>query len=241
LIGEIAELEHKARRQDVLVDDDTIAAFYAERIPPDVSTRAAFERWRAPAEAGDPNLLLLTREFLMRHLAANVTEELFPKAIATAGTTLPLKYRFAPGDPQDGVTVTVLLVLLNQIDEARLSWLVPGMVRDKVTAYLKALPKSWRSRVIPMAEVVTDFLTQVSSRDGSIEDALRNYLQRRLDDTLPSDVFEAMALPPHLVFNIRVVDASYRELATGRDLQSLREKLGEAAQMSFAAVGHPFE
>jgi ATP-dependent helicase HrpA len=241
LVAEIAELEHKARRQDVLVDDDTISAFYAERIPPEVSTRVAFEPWRRQAEARDPNLLLLTREFLMRHVAANVTEELFPKTIATAGTTLPLKYRFAPGDPQDGVAVTVPLPLLNQIDEARLSWLVPGMIRDKVTAYLKALPKSWRSRVIPITEVVTDFLTQASSRDGSIEDALRDYLQRRLDDTLPSDVFDAAALPPHLAFNIRVVDASARELATGRDLQSLREQLGEAAQMSFAAVGHPFE
>jgi ATP-dependent helicase HrpA len=241
LIAEIAELEHKARRQDVLVDDDTIGAFYGERIPPDVSTRVAFERWRAQAESRDPSLMRLTREFLMRHVAANVTEELFPKSIPTSGTTLQLKYRFAPGDPQDGVTVTVPLPLLNQIDEADLSWLVPGMVRDKVTAYLKALPKSWRSRVIPMAEVVTDFLTQASSRDGSIEDALSNYLQRRLGDTLPSGVFDATALPPHLAFNIRVVDASGRELATGRDLQSLREQLGEAAQMSFAAVGHPFE
>ena len=241
LIAEIAELEHKARRQDVLVDDDTIAAFYAERTPPDVSTRAAFERWRAQAETRDPNLLLLTREFLMRHLASNVTEELFPKTIAMAGTTLPVKYRFAPGDPQDGVTVNVPLALLNQIDEPRLSWLVPGMVRDKVTAYLKALPKSWRSRVIPMAEVVTDFLTDASPHNGSIEDALRNYLQRRLDDTLPPQIFDALSLPPHLAFNIRVVDASGRELATGRDLKALREKLGEAAQMSFAAVGHPFE
>jgi ATP-dependent helicase HrpA len=241
LIAEIAELEHKARRQDVLVDDDTIGAFYGERIPPDVSTRVAFERWRVQAESRDPSLMLLTHEFLMRHVAANVTEELFPKSIPTSGTTLQLKYRFAPGDPQDGVTVTVPLPLLNQIDEADLSWLVPGMVRDKVTAYLKALPKSWRSRVIPMAEVVTDFLTQASSRDGSIEDALRNYLQRRLGDTLPSGAFDATALPPHLAFNIRVVDASGRELATGRDLQSLREQLGEAAQMSFAAVGHPFE
>jgi ATP-dependent helicase HrpA len=240
LIAEIAELEHKARRQDVLVDDDTIAAFYAERIPPDVATRVAFERWRANAEAGDPNLLL-TREFLMRHVAANVTEELFPKTLAIAGTTLPIKYRFAPGDPHDGVTVTVPLALLNQIDEARLSWLVPGMVRDKVTAYLKALPKSWRSRVIPMTEVVTDFLARASAENGSIDDALRDYLQRRLDDALPPHAFDAVALPAHLAVNIRVVDASARELATGRNLTALRAKLGEAAQMSFAAVGHPFE
>jgi ATP-dependent helicase HrpA len=182
----------------------------------------------------------LTREFVMRHVAANVTEELFPKTLEMAGVTLPLQYRFAPGDPWDGVTVTVPLALLNQIDVARLSWLVPGMVRDKVTAYLKALPKAWRSRVIPIAEVVTDFLS-ASSQDKSLEDALRDYLQLRLGDALSPDLFAVDALAPHLAFNVRVVDANRRELAEGRDVAELRARLGEAAQMSFAAAGQRFE
>ena len=240
LIAEVAELEHKARRQDVLVDEETIAAFYAERIPADISTRVAFERWRTEAEQRDPDGLLLTRDFVMRHVAANVTEELFPKTLALAGAALLLNYRFAPGDPWDGVTVVVPLALLNQVDDARLTWLVPGMVRDKVTAYLKALPKSWRSRVIPIAETVTDFLT-VTAHDGALEERLRDYLQRRLGDTIPADAFSATALPPHLAFNVRVVDANGRELAAGREIGALRAKLGEAAQMSFAAAGHRFE
>ena len=157
-----------------------------------------------------------------------------------AGTALPLKYRFAPGDPWDGVTITVPLALLNQVDDARLSWLVPGMVRDKVTAYLKALPKSLRSRVIPIADVVTDFLS-ASTDDASLEQRLREYLQGRLGGPVSADVFAADALPRHLVFNVRVVDAGGRELAAGRDIVALRAQLGEAAQMSFAAAGHRFE
>ncbi len=116
LVAEVAELEHKARRQDVLVDDEAIAAFYAERLPAGIHSLATFERWREDAERTDPQLLFLTREALMRHAAAHVTEELFPETLAMAGTELPLKYRFAPGHPQDGLTLTVPLALLNQVD-----------------------------------------------------------------------------------------------------------------------------
>jgi len=241
LVAEIAELEHKARRQDVLVDEDTIAAFYAERIPAGIHTLAAFERWRADAEARDPAVLRMTRDNLMRHGASQVTEELFPAALSMAGITLPLKYRFAPGDAWDGVTLTVPLALLNQLDDARLSWLVPGMVRDKVAAYLKALPKAMRGRLVPVPEVVTAFLTQATAGSATLEDALRNYLSQRLNETMATGLLDRAALPPHLHFNVRVVDAGDRELAAGRDLKALRAQLGQAAQLSFAAAGPAYE
>jgi ATP-dependent helicase HrpA len=241
LVADVAELEHKARRQDVLVDDDTIAAFYAERIPPDVHTLAAFERWRKEAEARDAGLLRLTREYLMRHGAAQVTEELFPPSITMAGAVVPLKYRFAPGNPQDGVTVTVPLPLLNQLDEAWLTWLVPGMVRDKIAAYLKALPKALRNRLVPVPEVVTAFLTRAAPGAAPLDTALRDYLDDRLADVVPAQALDPVELPAHLRFNVRVVDAAGIELAVGRDLKALRAKLGEAAQLSFAAAGPAFE
>jgi ATP-dependent helicase HrpA len=241
LVAEVGELEHKARRQDVLVDDETIAAFYAERLPPDVWSLATFERWRTAAEARDPALLRLTREYLMRHAALQVTEALFPETIAMAGSTLPLKYRFEPGHPFDGVTMTVPLALLNQLDDARLSWLVPGMIRDKVTAYLKGLPKAWRNRLIPLPEVVTSFLTSVPAGQAPLEAALRDYLEARLGDAVSADVIGAVEIPAHLRFNVRVVDAGGSELAAGRDLKALRAQLGEAAQLSFAAAGPAFE
>ncbi len=241
LVAEVAELEHKARRQDVLVDDETIAAFYSEQVPAGIHSLVAFERWRVKAEVSNPRVLFLTREYLMRHAATQVTVELFPGELELAGTKLPLKYRFSPGHPLDGLTLTVPLSLLNQLPEARLSWLVPGMIREKITHYLKALPKAWRNRLIPLPEVVTAFLEDSTEPAMSLQDALRGYLQERLGDAPPADVWDGSEIPAHLVVNVRVVDAAGGELAMGRDLTQLRAQLGEAAQMSFAASGESVE
>ncbi|HEX3631233.1 MAG TPA: ATP-dependent RNA helicase HrpA [Casimicrobiaceae bacterium] len=245
LIASIAELEHKARRQDVLVDDEALYAFYAERVPADIHSTVAFERWRERVEASAPRLLYMTREALMRHAAAGVTEEQYPETMTMAGAPLPLAYRFAPGHPLDGLTLTVPLALLNQIDAARLSWLVPGMIREKVGWYLKALPKAWRNRLTPATEIVTGFLESIDRAAPAagidLADALRTFLGARLGEALPADVWESTEPPPHLRVNVRIVDASGKELAQGRDLAVLRTQLGEAAQLSFAAAGPEFE
>jgi len=245
LIASIAELEHKARRQDVLVDDEALYAFYAERVPAGIHSTVAFERWRELGEATAPRLLYMTREALMRHAAAGVTEDQYPDTMAMAGAPLPLAYRFAPGHPLDGLTLTVPLALLNQIDAARLSWLVPGMIREKLSWYLKALPKGWRNRLTPPAEVVTAFLesteSDLSAAGAELADALRVFLSARLGEAVPADIWDGAELPPHLRVNVRIVDASGKELAQSRDLSELRTQLGEAAQLSFAAAGPEFE
>jgi ATP-dependent helicase HrpA len=238
---EIAELEHKARRQDVLVDDEAIYAFYAERIPEDVCTAVAFERWLERTRTKDPKRLFMTRELLMRHAAESVTEEQFPEWLEMTGARLPLKYRFSPGHPLDGLTVTSPLALLNQIDEDRLSWLVPGMVREKVAWYLKALPKAWRNRVPPGQAFVTAFLSEAHEGRRSLAEALRAFLTARLGANVPADVWDGRELPLHLMMNIRVVDPGGRELTTSRDLAALRARLGEAAQLSFTASEPAFE
>jgi ATP-dependent helicase HrpA len=240
LIAAVAELEHKSRRQDVLVDDEAIYAFYAERVGEGISTRVAFDRWRREAEAADPRRLFLTRELLMRHAAAAVTAEQFPEAVDVGGAKLPLNYRFDPGDPLDGLTLTVPLALLNRLDAARLSWLVPGMVREKVAWYLKALPKAWRSRLPPVPEVVTAFVEQ-AHEPGALRAALRAFVAGRFGAALPAEVWAGAVPPPHLRFNLRVVDAAGRELAAGRDLGALRAQLGAAAQLDFAAAGPALE
>jgi ATP-dependent helicase HrpA len=241
LIAEIAELEHKARRQDVLVDEEAIAAFYAARIPDDVFSRSTFEAWRRLDERRHPKRLFLTRDALMRHAASSVTEALFPPTLAIAGAALPLKYRFAPGHALDGLTLTVPLALLNQVDDATLSWLVPGMIRDKVTHYLKTLPKPSRNRLIPLPETVTDFLDKAPRGTLSLVEALRDYLRQRLGDEPAAQVLNDSELPAHLRMNIRVVDAAGRELAMDRDMGALRERLREAARLEFAAEGPAFE
>ena len=240
LIADVAKLEHKTRREDVLVDDEAIAAFYAERMPDDVHSRATFERWRKASERADPKRLFLTRVLLMRHAAYAATEALFPETLMIAGSALSLKYRFAPGHPLDGLTLTVPLALLNQIDEATLSWLVPGMVRDKVALYLKSLPKALRNRLIPLPDAVTAFLEQTRSRDVALPDALRDYVHERLGDA-PAQAFRDVDLPPHLRINLRVVDASGQELGMDRDVAALRSRLSDAARLEFAAEEPAFE
>ena len=241
LVAEIAELEHKARRQDVLVDDEAIAAFYAERVPHGVHSLATFERWRGDVERAEPRALFLTREVLMRHAAAHVTEALFPERLAMAGAELPLKYRFAPGQPQDGLTLTVPLALLNQIDPARLSWLVPGMIREKATFLLKALPKAMRNRLAPLPDSVTAFLEAVPYGREPLTDALRGWLRGRLGEAPPVAAWDGLAMPAHLEVEVRVIDAAGSELGAGRDLAALRAQLGEAAQLSFAQAGPSLE
>jgi ATP-dependent helicase HrpA len=230
LIREIEELEHRTRRPDVLVDDAVIATFYSERLPPEVRDVRSLESWHGK----DSKALFLTRADLMRHGAESVTEELFPRQLRMGETTFPLSYRFDPGHALDGVTVNVPLALLNQVDEATLDWLVPGMIRDKVAWTMKALPKRVRTQLIPVPEHVTKFLEWATPGERTVKDAVLAYAGRVMGDRLDADIWSKDDIPPHLLMNIRVVDDAKRELAMGRDLGELRKRLGEAASLTLA-------
>ncbi len=164
LIAEVEELEHKARRQDVLVDEHQLFAFYDSKIPADICQAASFEKWREGAEKLNPKLLYLTRDDLMRHGADAITAVQFPEKMVLSGVDgkqaieIPLKYRFEPSHILDGVTATVPLALLNQLDPTATEWLVPGMLREKLTYLVKALPKNFRRVCVPVPEFVTGFL-----------------------------------------------------------------------------------
>jgi ATP-dependent helicase HrpA len=255
LIQEITDLEHRARRPDVLVDDSAIFAFYDARLPQELKDSRSFDTWYRAASATEPKLLFLAREDLMRHGAESVTEELFPKQLAIGEATFPLAYRFDPGHPLDGVTLNVPLALLNQVDAAEIDWLVPGMIRDKIGWAMKALPKRVRSQLVPVAEHTTKLLEQMTSprtpqrNDSSprtpqrgndpgpiptVKAAVLAYASRITGERLDDTVWSKDDPPPHLLMNIRVVDEAKRELAMGRDLGELRKRLGEAASITLA-------
>jgi ATP-dependent helicase HrpA len=241
LISEIEELEHKARRQDVLVDEHTLFAFYDEIIPAGIINGAGFEAWRETAEKTNPKLLYLTRELLMRHGAAGVTEAQFPESFVMDGVSLPLKYRFEPSHPLDGVTATAPLALLNQLDSTRAEWLVPGMLREKLTTLVKALPKTYRRVCVPVPEFVTGFLEQTKVGEIAILQALASYIKQRTKlEISPSD-WPQDALPAHLLMNFRIVDEKARELAMGRDWNVLKQQLGQAAQLTFRSASPEIE
>ena len=238
LIRELRELEHKARRRDVLVDEHTIYEFYDALIPPGIYNKAGFERWRREAEAREPKLLFLTREYLMRHAATDIAEELFPDKLHAAGTAFQLRYRFDLGNPLDGVTVTVPLHLLNTLGETPFDWLVPGVLREKVTWCMKALPKGIRKHLFPLPEQVTSFLQSADAASEpprmAFSEALRKFVQRRIGEPIPEHAWDDREMPAHLRMNFRVIDEAGQELAIGRDLLALKGQLGQAAQLTFA-------
>ena len=237
LIREIRELEHKARRPDVLVDEAAIVAFYDALIPAGIYNGAAFEQWRRDAESTNPTLLCMTREYLMRHAAADISEAQFPDRMTVNGVDLKLTYRFEPTHALDGVTLTVPLHLLNQLEAALFDRLVPGLIREKVAFCFKALPKAFRRHLVPVPESVTAFLEQDSGSgtdDSALTAALAKFTQRRAGTPVSADVWDDAKVPSHLMMNYRVIDDAGRELAMGRDLDALKAQLGQAAQLTFA-------
>jgi ATP-dependent helicase HrpA len=177
----------------------------------------------------------MTREYLMRQNAAGATQAQFPDQMDVDGVQLKLRYRFEPAHPLDGVTVTVPLHLLNKLEETPFDWLVPGMLRDKATWGIKALPKNIRRHLFPLPEQVSAFLQWVDTNEarGSFEEALRKFVQRRIGEPVPANAWDDKALPAHLRMNFRVVDEGGRELGVGRDLLALKGQLGQAAQLTF--------
>ncbi len=232
LIEEVQELEHKARRRDVLVDEEAIFGFYDALIPQDVINGAGFEKWRSEAERADPKLLHLTRDYLMRHAASGITEAQFPETLCVADSELRLNYRFDPGHALDGVTVTVPLALLNKLGDTPFDWLVPGLIRDKIAFAFRALPKAIRRNLVPVPGRVTEFLAEYGGREP-LAAALGEFVQRAVGAPVAAGALEAIAYPPHLRMNFRIVDDAGRELAGGRDLAALQEQLGQAALLTF--------
>ena len=234
LIADVQQLEHKSRRHDVLVDDEAIFAFYAERIPPGIYSTVDFEKWRHQAERDNPKLLFLSREYLMRHAAEQITEDLFPDALTVGMQTVDLCYRFEPGHALDGVTLIVPLHLLNQVDEARCEWLVAGLLRDKITYLLKGLPKTLRKNFVPVPQVVTAAMEILEPDSGPLTVALSQALFKKTGIDVPVEAWDVADLPAHLLMNFSVLDESGQEIASGRDLPALRNQLGVKARRTFS-------
>ena len=337
LIKEITELEHKSRKQDVLVDDEALFAFYNERLPEiawkdaqgsvwgsedsvriiesdkaerssekersefrqnehnvsrqnenhsntvgwvenptpaataktvgfDNPTYAAqqtapqknrlkplpladirtFQAWLKTAERDNPRLLFLSRDDLMQHAAAHITEEQFPKHWQTADGKFKLSYRFEPHHPLDGVTLTLPLTVLNRISPAALEWLVPGMIREKIQLQIKALPKQIRRICVPVPEFITQFLSQNPDRNAPILPQLAQAIAKtagdiRILEQINQDEWAAFRLPEHCYFNLRIIDDGGQELAMGRDLIQIQQQLGKAAATTFRDNTQEFE
>lgn len=236
LVRQVEELEHKSRRQDVLVDDELIHAFYDQQLPADVHSGHTFERWYREESKRQPKLLWLTKEELMRHEAAGITTSAFPKTLRLGGVDCTTSYLHEPGDARDGVTVTVPIYALNQVNEERCEWLVPGMLKDKVLALVKSLHQKPRARLVPLPDYVAEFVELTPFAQGSLMDALLKAVRERTQLAVQRNDFKLETLSPHLFMNFRVVDEHGRQLGMGRNLAALKAELGGQARSAFQAL-----
>ncbi|MBZ0106491.1 MAG: ATP-dependent RNA helicase HrpA [Sulfuricella denitrificans] len=234
LVEEIEALEHKARRQDILVDEQRIFDFYDKIVPPGIHNGAAFDKWRREAERAHPRLLYLSREQLMRHEAGHVTEDMFPPSIMIDGHEFSLSYRFEHGHPLDGVTLSLPLAALNQISSARCEWLVPGLLREKITLLIRSLPHKLRSACVPVPVFVTMAMHEIAPGNLPLVDALTRFIARHKNINVPAEAWPPETLPAHLQMNFSIISESNSEIASGRNLAELRKKLGSKAEIIFS-------
>ncbi len=241
IIADIESMEEKARRRDILADEEELFRFYDERIPADITTAAQFEQWRKRAEAKDPALLFVARERLMRHAAEAITEAQFPDHIAFDDMSLQLQYRFEPGHVQDGVNVIVPIALLNRVPEHYFDWLVPGLLREKCIALLKTLPKQWRKQFVPIPETVNRIFSQLHACDRSLTETIGELVAPH-GEKIPPAAWQSEELDPFYRANFRVVDAGGELLGEGRDLAELKQRLRAPMQQSLQReVTHGFQ
>ena len=240
LIAKVEELEHKSRRQDVLVDEELIFAFYDQQIPQDLCNGRNFEQWYRAESKNRPDLLKLSRDELMLHEAAGITTSAFPRVVRLGGVDCAASYLHEPGDPRDGLTVAVPLFVLNQVQDERCEWLVPGMLKDKIQALLKSLPQRPRSRFVPLPESATRLAELLGTPDRIGHIGLVDALLKQVRDETSLDVkrtdFKLDMVPAHLFMNFRIVDEHGRQLGHGRNLGALKAELGAKARGAFQAL-----
>jgi len=242
LIDEIQDMEHKSRRQDVLVDDELIFAFYDELLPEHVYSGQTLEKWYKEQESNHPSApaLFMSKQTLMRHEAKGVTYQSFPPTLRMGGVDCKVEYLHEPGASRDGMSVTLPLFVLNQVHDDRAEWLVTGMLKEKIQALLKSLPQRPRSRLVPLPQSAQAFYDVLSGQarfaEGSLMQALLKLVRDKTQLDLKLTDFKTDTLSVHLLCHFQVVDEHLRMLAQGRNLGTLKAQLSSQARGAFQAL-----
>ncbi|PIJ48584.1 ATP-dependent RNA helicase HrpA [Erwinia sp. OLTSP20] len=229
-------LEHKTRRRDILVDDETLFAFYDQRLGQEVVSSRHFDSWWQQAERQQPQLLHFTREMLVRSGNDKVSKLDFPDVWQQGDLTLRLSYQFTPGDGADGVTLHIPLTLLNQVADRGFEWQIPGLRQQLVSALIKSLPKTVRRNFVPAPDYAQAFLSRVTPFELPLLDALEREFRRMTGVTVARDSWQWDLVADHLKMTFRVLDENQRTLAEGKDLAALKLALKARVQQTLSQV-----
>ncbi|CAM5221430.1 ATP-dependent helicase [Alishewanella longhuensis] len=235
LIEQVQNLEEKSRRRDILIDDDALAAFYAERIPLWANNRIDFSKWWKKQRQQQPDFLNFDPEALYQRDASDITAAKFPETWQQGNLTLPLEYHFAPGEPDDGVSVLIPLALLNQVDDQGFDWLIPALRHELLVALIKSLPKQYRRNFVPAPNYADAVLQSLEVSNEPPLAVLTNKLKRMSGVTIPEEAWELSSLPAHLKMNFKILDER-KVVAQGRSLKLLKQQLQGEVQQSLSEV-----
>ena len=236
LLEDVEELEHRARRRDIRVDDETLFDFYDQRLPEGIVSGAHFDRWWATARKNRPDLLSFERSMLINEEADAVSERDYPDFWDQGDVRLRLSYQFEPGGDADGVTAHIPVAVLNQVDGEDLAWQVPGLREALVTALIRSLPKAQRRNFVPAASHASAVLSRLAPREGPLLDALGRELGRMRGVTVPRGAWQPDRVPEHLRMTFRVTDGDGRTLASGKDLAALKRDLAEPMRATLSSA-----
>lgn len=234
LIDDVADLEHRARRRDILVDDDVLFEFYDKRLPADIVSVRHFDKWWKGASRKDPALLDFSTATVVNENAAALDPAAFPDAWRQGELSFPLTYQFEPGQEEDGVTVRIPVEQLAHVRAVGFDWLVPGMRDELAAALIKTLPKTLRRSVVPAPDFAAAALAALTPRAEPLRTGLARELSRLGSITIDPSDLDPSALPDHLRMTFAAVDADGRVLASGKSLQALKTRLAEQVSASVA-------
>ena len=236
LLEQAEELEHRARRRDIVVDEHTLFDFYDARVGEDVVSGAHFDQWWKQARRQQPDLLTFDPEMLTRKAADEVSGEDYPDTWGGEHLTFPISYHFEPGAADDGITIDVPVATLNQVDDDDFSWNVPGLREELVTSLIRSLPKQLRVHLVPAPDKARTFLAQTPPGEEPLLDALERWCRSTAGVVVPRDAWDWSKVPEHLRPTYRVVDEKGREQAKGKSLAALKKPLEGEFRQAIADV-----
>ncbi|MEU5820558.1 ATP-dependent RNA helicase HrpA [Streptomyces sp. NPDC047803] len=243
LLGEVEELEHRARRRDILVDDETLFDFYDQRIPEHIVSGAHFDSWWKHKRRDEPDALDFERSMLINEKAGAVTKDDYPDSWRQGKLKFRVTYQFEPGADADGVTVHIPLQVLNQVTSEGFDWQIPGLREEVVTELIRSLPKPIRRHYVPAPNYADKFLDRAVPLQEPLPATLARELQRMVGVPVTADDFDLGRVPDHLKITFRIVDERRRRVAEDKDLEALklqlRPKARQALSKAAAATAGP--
>ena len=234
LIEKIEQIEDKTRRRDILIDEEQLFQFYDALLPEFVFDAASLDKWVRSLNESEARPLLLHERDLISETASDFDLEQFPDHINTHNMSLGLEYEFNPGQSQDGISVNVPISALKQLKEEDLDWLVPGMLREKCIALVKALPKGLRKNFVPVPDYIDRILPELKQGEGNLKQVLSKHLLRLSGVDIPMSNWENYQVEDHLKMNINVQSENGSLLGTGRNIVALREQFADQVKQSIS-------